>query len=1059
MPSDVSRRMFLKTLGGAAAATVVSPTELFGGTVSGRTSLPFAPVQKAGPRKRIAVIWEDGLRQLSGSGVSREVLDKALQEWDVTILAPDQVGSALSKRAYDLLLDPLGPYFPVEGWHAIETFLLEGGRWVHCGGAPFAVPAVRSAENPHAWRAEARTTAFHRKLGITQAFAVAVSEAGALLSNTDFGDLAQWRGDRPALTVEELSLRLAVKSDVPGEEESEGIRQAEVHPLILVRDAAGKPLAAPVIEIDRIAGSSAGGRWVLANFVGAPSAPLLTWMVRRALVPVMRCTVVPSVACYHAGEKPSFDITIGLPGKDGPLSLHAECRIEIEDRHGTVVAQLPVHLAEEGATLRGHIEPPPSFSTPGLYRVRATGFVHGPGVEGVEIVSENGFWMLDEALLRSGPRYAATRDYFTKDGTVFPVTGTTYMASDAHRHFLLAPNPAGWDDDFRAMKRSGVNMVRTGLWGGWKSIAPKGKDVREPVLRAFEAYVLTARTYDIPVIFTFFAFLPQAWGGENPYFDPVAIAAQSGFVEGFAVRFANVRGLLWDLINEPSFSSAANLWKCRPNYDRHELEAWRNWVGSQTVVDQPEGRRVPLADIWRARNIDPDTLPSLDDFTDVNIIGDLVPAKAEAYRRFAQEKFAGWAATIRDVIATKGSKTQLVTVGQDEGGSYERPSPVFFADAVDFTCDHTWWLNDDLLWDGLTSKTPSKPNLIEETGIMFYERADGLPWRTEEETRNLLERKMALAFAGAGAGFIQWLWNTNVLMPSDNEVAIGFLRADGTAKPELEAFERIAALIRNHEGFFADRRPEEVVMVIPTSNLFAVRSVALDATKRCVRTMEYVCDSQLRTAGEYQLRAGLQGARCILVPSAGMLREESWQELLSAARRGATVLITGHLERDETSRVFPRFSELGLAVDIAPVSSGEECSIDGKPYRVTFREDKMQKIEKGVVRGSGTPWVHVVPVGEGKILWMPLPLEAADDVLPVEALYRYALREAGIIPLYSREQGDPSVLIRPIVFPRATMYVLVNESSADRKVRFTPSGTGKVVEVDLPAGRATVEIV
>ena len=35
---------------------------------------------------------------------------------------------------------------------------------------------------------------------------------------------------------------------------------------------------------------------------------------------------------------------------------------------------------------------------------------------------------------------------------------------------------------------------------------------------------------------------------------------------------------------------------------------------------------------------------------------------------------------------------------------------------------HNWWNNDDLVWDSVVGKTPSKMNLMEETGVMFYEK-------------------------------------------------------------------------------------------------------------------------------------------------------------------------------------------------------------------------------------------------------------------------------------------------------------------------------------------------
>jgi len=51
--------------------------------------------------------------------------------------------------------------------------------------------------------------------------------------------------------------------------------------------------------------------------------------------------------------------------------------------------------------------------------------------------------------------------------------------------------------------------------------------------------------------------------------------------------------------------------------------------------------------------------------------------------------------------------------------------------------------------------------LVEETGLMRYERIDGTPWRTELQAAALLERKLAIAVGAGGSGFVQWIWNTN----------------------------------------------------------------------------------------------------------------------------------------------------------------------------------------------------------------------------------------------------------------------------------------------------------
>src|SRR5205085_3662085 len=127
------------------------------------------------------------------------------------------------------------------------------------------------------------------------------------------------------------------------------------------------------------------------------------------------------------------------------------------------------------------------------------------------------------------------------------------------------------------------------------------------------------------------------------------------------------------------------------------------------------------------------------------------------------------------------------------------------------------------------------------------------PWRSEQEVSNLLERKMAICFAADGAGFVEWIWNTNPYMNSTNEVGIGFHRVDGTAKPELEPFLALAKFMGRHAHLFRERQPAPVVMVIPHSQMFAPRSFAQEATRRCVRAMYYHCGVPMQAISEYTL--------------------------------------------------------------------------------------------------------------------------------------------------------------------------------------------------------------
>jgi len=206
---------------------------------------------------------------------------------------------------------------------------------------------------------------------------------------------------------------------------------------------------------------------------------------------------------------------------------------------------------------------------PGLYHVEVN---TGPSS------TTTGFWIYDAALLARGARISVSRDWLRRDGEVFPVIGTTYMASDVHRKFLFDPDPHVWDRDFAQMRRLGINLVRTGIWTGWSRVMLNPGSVDEAVLRALDAYVLSAAKHDIVVNFTFFAFLPPAYGGVNPYLDPRSLEGQRELLTAVARRYRGVPWIHYDLINEPSYAPPEGLWSNRPIRDPLEKEAWREWI-------------------------------------------------------------------------------------------------------------------------------------------------------------------------------------------------------------------------------------------------------------------------------------------------------------------------------------------------------------------------------------------------------------------------------------------------------------------------------------------------
>jgi hypothetical protein len=448
-------------------------------------------------------------------------------------------------------------------------------------------------------------------------------------------------------------------------------------------------------------------------------------------------------------------------------------------------------------------------------------------------------------------------------------------------------------------------------------------------------------------------------------------------------------------------------------------------------------------------------LPTPQDFSDLNIFDEHRPIKVVDYRLFAQEMFRLWIDQMTSAIRGNGNSHQFITVGQDEGGTGDRPNPQFFSDRVEFTCIHNWWLNDDLVWDNVLTKAPGKPNLVEETGVMFYEKMDGSAWRTEDDAARLLERKLAISMGIGGAGFIEWIWNTNPFMKSDNEAAIGLFRVDGTAKPELNAVTEYAQFFAAQSHLMQGRQHEGVVLIIPHSNMFSTRNSAADATRQCVRTMYYHCNA----VSEYRLHLLKDVPRLLILPSARVLNDRAWDGLLGLVERGAVLLLTGTIDADEHWMVRPRLKQLGIDASTRPVTPEEAITIGRKEFRLSYRGDKLQRIEKSVVDDGKMPAVSIVPRGQGKILWSPLPVESSDTPDTTAALYRFALKEDAMISACEVEQQNPSVLIAPTTFKEVVLYTLVSECDRDTDVAFVHRESNTPLKFTVRAQRSALVFV
>lgn len=970
--------------------------------------------------------------------VDDHVLDAALE--GLPVLRADsleQLTSHLRVHDVSVLVLPHGSAFPVDAWPEMRAFFAEGGGLAVLGGAPLHEPVAFQASTG-TWARGPRQTVFAHQLLIGPAEPIAtpattgwktVLTAPAAMAGFSLDDAAFPVGK----TTWSLTLRLTNDKEFPDEHGSAGPRSSVARPLLHVLDPSGTPRGCPLLEIDRLEGPSRGARLVLATTDAKLEAPAIRQIVSRALQGASELRVVPESGASVSGPTKRVRLAI----TDGPRAASSKPRLRVTVSNDAGARQI------EADTSAGIYELDASALAPGLYHVLVED-------RDTKRAARTGFWVKDEKLLASGPKLTVGRDWLRRDGKPFPIVGTTYMASDAHRHFLFEPNPDAWDVDFAEMKKRGINFVRTGLWTAWSRAAPRG-DVDPNVLSALEAFVQTAAKHDIVVCFNLFAFLPPSFGGTNAYLDRRSIAGQETMVKALAKRFANVSWIHWDLINEPSYAPLSKLWRTRPIGDESEKAAWRSWVAAR----HPNMSQGELRALWRVPEGDVLAVPRDDDFTMAAVQIDRRPRKARDFRELTEDAITQWAATLRGALREAGGPTTLVTLGQDEGGIFERATQQLMAPSLDYTAVHTWWKNDDLLWDGVVTKVIGKPSLHQETGLMRLEDLDGTPWRTPEEAARLLERKLGYAFAGRGAGVVEWVWNVNPYMPIDEESTIGLFRPDGTAKPELDVLVQYASFFGAHASRLDDFEPDDVVLVIPHARAFLGMTGAIDATKHVVRALAERYGVVPAAVSDLRLTAAaLRGAKLVLVPCADVLDEGAAQALVAALATGTKVLVTGPIDGDSYGRLTPSLRALGVVGRTRPVAMHERSTWSTTGF-VAF-EGMLQETARRVADKASLTPAALASAAAAKQVWHePLPLELARDREPLVKLLGAALAAAKVTT--SPDDGAGGVAARVLLAPRVAMIVVVNErAEAARRKVFVD---GRSIEVNVDAKRTSVLLV
>ena len=1019
---------------------------------------------------RVVVFSQPGFPTLQSEPVPRATLASALGA-DAVYADVDRLRSGSVLHGAALLVLPYGSAVPATAWARIAQYLHSGGNLLLLGGQPLRVPVLGDREG--AFTTEAPQDSYSRAVDFRHSYAVPLgsepnTDHGAVPPGSEPGHFA-WRAGYSFLP------RLAVRARQVFAEEG------RLRGLGYLDAADGTHLAAPVIVADHFvepgeSGSQGDSQVELgagSRVVALPFTPAAGYWESPDGIQLIR-----TAARYAAAGATSFTVEAQYstlrPGELPELTLHlrhtqngtapGEAKVELLEG-GTVLDTATVPLGGPGPGAGNDAAVP--FRKPlaaGVYTIRATWSPAATpaGASMPQEFAENGLEVETLSALETGAALGAHGDFLSLGGKPFLPVGTNYFTTEEDGWDFSGPrNAAMWEHDFADMQRHGVSFVRTGVWmSNAKFVEPLTGEANERFLRNLEAYLAAAHRHHIAVNFTCFAMTPRVGeprrpssGTEptppNPFLDPGMLSAEHAYVLSVVQRFRKVPWLSYDLINEPSFSNPCVIFHGNvPNNDPVEVRAWQGWLEQRY-----HGSLAMLADAWR---VTPEELggwsgiplPKPADLT-YDRYGNAREVRALDYNLFAQDMFSGWVRGLVAVIRGSGS-TQLINVGQDEGGVTNRVLNQFYATAgVSFTTDHTYWQDQALLWDSVAAKRPGLPNITGETGYQPAWNPDG-SWRYDELTGTAIEeRKWALGFAAGSSGAMQWDWA--------REPDFGMERSDGSAKVWETMMRDLGRFATAAAPYATGLTLPQVAIVLPQSlQLSVYNTQALAAQQTAVRVLYQYNRAEAYAVGEYQTST-LGAPKLILLPSAYGLSDQAWSDIEARVRAGAVLLVSGPFSADPHLHATDRARQLGLPYTLAPLQLRDDALVSpaGKSP-LQYRGIKTTVLDRAMLP-DGKSWAEL-PLGRGKVLFSAFPLELNDNLQSVADVYAYALKTAGVSATYSTGVGNPGILICPTKLPHATLYVLTSET-ATMPVSFRDMRSGKSFSGTLDAGRAALLLV
>ncbi len=977
----------------------------------------------------------------------------------------------------DLLINNLGPFYTDSALLTLVKYYNKGGIILHLGPRALTVPYLIEGNKP---RFLPKTDAGLHAFGLPDTHIPAgdLEEYSAVHCTPRYKfleDLAE-KGEFPPLKdTSSLDVRVALKPARPDDlYASRGLVEARFEPACIVEDSAGRTRWAPVVRLDHFE----KGSLIFINgtpidsqyFTSTAGHAFLKGMIESSLLGRVFVDVQASYSRYYPKEIPEIKAIAWLPN-----SYHKRCDWEISIEVKTTVESTRTFFSQRTKWKQGKRK---------AIRCRLPRLEEGQ-YDTVVTIHDNdkslacettGFYVLsDEAINKQISKCPKTRldanispDFCLRNGQPWPMHGTTYVVSGLYRDCFQRVNAAQCDKEMSHLKSAGINVLRTGIWTGYEEVFNEDGTFKETSLRSLDAYFLTAAKYDLPVHLVFAAFVMNHWDrSRDPFHDPGMIRKIVRQFKQFMDRYKGWPNVVVDIINEPSYSPFRDGWMwqiARPMGSGEELKAWQKWLrrkyGAITRLRETWGMSAVDLPNWKAARV-----PEFHEFVTNydGVAGYDGRVMITDFMEFATESFNQWCRRIREIVK-KADPEMLVLLGRDETLRVPTQQQEQHTGNIDFTNWHQWHREGSIFPEYVLNRVRGVPICGQEMGALIYKDHRNVDRIDEMDCRNLLERKLLYCMGN----WIHWQSHNDITMDNIKEAKLGLIRGDGTERPPMDMIRLISWLEDWIAPRLVGRREdlEDILIVHPTSVYYSSdHPLGYRAAMNCIIALHFHLKRQANLVIEPLFRANNPGQigdpNLIIFPSPTLIQEETWKYLVYLMReKGKTVFISGALEMDPYWRQVPRLQEIGEEGWTENVATQEPLQIGEKRHTVTFRGAANlglpgKALKKTLLKKSPSQAVIVLPVGKGRLIYSPIPVEMGDDMNPVVELYRRALEIAPVHPPIVEESVNESSsahFIYPIRYHDFTMFTVINEGP-ESTIRFTDQVSRTPISVHIAKER------